>query len=69
MVSFKDAANASEEETVILAWIVFESKEQRDKVNAAVMDDARLKEMMDSQSSPFDYKRMAYSGFTTLVKL
>ena len=69
MVSFKTAAKASEEETVIFAWIIFESREHRDKVNAAVMKDARLKEMMDSQSSPFDYKRMAYGGFQTLVSI
>ncbi len=69
MVSFKKSADASDSETVIFAWIVFESKEQRDKINAAVMEDSRLKEMMDPQSSPFDYKRMAYGGFTTLVEL
>jgi len=69
MVSFKKSADASEDETVIFAWIVFESKEERDKINAAVMEDSRLKEMMDPQSSPFDYKRMAYGGFTTLVEL
>jgi uncharacterized protein YbaA (DUF1428 family) len=55
MVSFKKSADASEDETVIFAWIVFESKEQRDKINAAVMEDSRLKEMMDSHSSLFDY--------------
>jgi uncharacterized protein YbaA (DUF1428 family) len=69
MVSFKKAANASEEETVIFSWIVFESREQRDRVNAAVMNDSRLKEMMESGFEPFDYRRMAYGGFKTLVNL
>jgi uncharacterized protein YbaA (DUF1428 family) len=70
MVSFKKSADAAEGETVIFAWIVFESREYRDKVNAAVMEDTRLKEMMDSaDSKAFDYKRMAYGGFKTLVKL
>jgi len=69
MVSFKKAANASEEETVIFSWIVFESREQRDRVNAAVMNDPRLKEMMESGFEPFDYRRMAYGGFKTLVNL
>jgi uncharacterized protein YbaA (DUF1428 family) len=68
MVSFKKAADTSEEETVIFSWIVFESKEQRDRVNAAVMNYPRLKEMMESGSEPFDYKRMAYGGFKTLVR-
>jgi uncharacterized protein YbaA (DUF1428 family) len=70
MFSFKEMAKTSEEETVIFSWIVFESREHRDKVNAAVMADARMKEMMDSsQSKAFDYKRMAYGGFKTIVKL
>ena len=56
MVSFKKAANTSEDETVIFSWIVFESKEHRDRVNAAVMNDPRIKEMM------------AYGGFKTLVR-
>ncbi|MCI0488546.1 MAG: DUF1428 domain-containing protein [Blastocatellia bacterium] len=66
-VSFKKAADASEEETVIFSWIVFESREHRDKVNAAVMNDPRLKEMMEPGFQPFDYRRMAYGGFKTLV--
>ncbi|MDQ3749367.1 MAG: DUF1428 domain-containing protein [Acidobacteriota bacterium] len=70
MVSFKKSADAAENETVIFSWIVFESREHRDKVNAAVMEDPRLKEMMDSAvSKAFDYKRMAYGGFKTLVRL
>jgi uncharacterized protein YbaA (DUF1428 family) len=66
MVSFKQSAGASEEETVILSWIIYESKEHRDKVNAAVMDDPRIKEMME-KDPPFDSKRMAYGGFKSLV--
>jgi uncharacterized protein YbaA (DUF1428 family) len=69
MLSFKEVADTYEEETVIFSWIVFESREQRDRVNAAVMDDPRIKEMMESGSEPpFDYKRMAYGGFKTLVR-
>lgn len=68
MVSFKKAANTSESETVIFSWIVFESKEQRDRVNAAVMNDPRIKEMMESGPELFDYRRTAYGGFKTLVR-
>lgn len=67
MVSFKKAADTSEEETVIFSWIVFESREHRDSVNAAVMNDPRIKDMMESGSELFDYRRMAYGGFKTLV--
>lgn len=67
MISFKKAADTSEEETVIFSWIVFESREHRDSVNAAVMNDPRIKDMMESGSELFDYRRMAYGGFKTLV--
>jgi len=68
-VSFTQSAGASEDEIVVLSWIVFESKEHRDRVNAAVMADHRIKAMMDSPFQPFDCKRMAYGGFKTLVKM
>ena len=68
MVPFTTMANTSENETVIFSWIVYESKEHRDTVNAAVMNDPRLKESMGDCKDVFDYKRMAYGGFKTLVK-
>jgi uncharacterized protein YbaA (DUF1428 family) len=68
MLSFKKVANASDEETVIFSWIVFESREARDRINAEVMNDPRIKEMIESGGPEiFDYKRMAYGGFKTLV--
>ena len=69
MLSFKTIAGASDDETVIFAWIVFESREHRDTVNEAVMSDPRLKEDMEASKNLFDFKRMAYGGFKTLVKL
>jgi uncharacterized protein YbaA (DUF1428 family) len=68
-VSFKKAAGASEEETVVFSWIIFESREHRDQVNAAVMNDPRIKETMELAGQPFDCTRMAYGGFKTLVKI
>ena len=68
MLSFKKIAGAGDDETVIFAWIVFESREHRDKVNAAVMADPRLKEDMESSKGLFDFKRMAYGGFKSLVE-
>lgn len=67
MVSFCQSAGASADETVIFSWIIYESREHRDRVNAAVMNDPRIKEMMESGVQPVDYTRMAYGGFTTLV--
>lgn len=57
-------------ETVVFSWIVFRSRKHRDTVNAKVMKDARLAQMMtDPGSMPFDVKRMAYGGFAVLVDL
>ncbi len=69
MLSFKTIAGATDDETVIFAWIVYESREQRDKVNEAVMSDLRLKEDMEQHKNLFDFKRMAYGGFKTLVTI
>jgi uncharacterized protein YbaA (DUF1428 family) len=68
MVSFPQLAGAKPDETVVFAWIAYESREHRDAVNAKVMDDPRLKEMMSSDPQLFDCKRMAYGGFQTIVK-
>ena len=67
MVSFPQLAQAGPDETVVFAWVVFESREQRDRANEKIMADPRLKEMMDADKPTFDYKRMAYGGFRELV--
>jgi len=69
MVSFKKIAGAADDETVIFAWIVYESRAERDRVNAAVMNDPRIKEEMAPGDKTFDFKRMAYGGFKALVEL
>lgn len=69
MVSFTQLAGAKEGETVVFSWIVYESREHRDKVNAAVMDDPRMKDMMGINEEIFDWHKMAYGGFKTLVRL
>ena len=69
MLSFKKIADASEDETVIFSWIVYESREHRDKVNAAVMEDSRMKEDMETTKRLFDFRRMAYGGFKTIVEI
>jgi uncharacterized protein YbaA (DUF1428 family) len=66
-VPFPQLAGTKPDETVIFSWIVFESRESRDQVNARVMADPRIKEMCDESNSPFDFKRMAYGGFKVLV--
>jgi uncharacterized protein YbaA (DUF1428 family) len=53
-------------ETVVLSYVVFKSRKDRDRVNAKVMKDPRLANM-DMTSMPFDIKRMVYGGFKLLV--
>lgn len=67
MLSFKKSADTQENETVILAFIVYESKEERDRINKLVMEDERLKDCMNIHGKIFDFKRMAYGGFKTIV--
>lgn len=54
-------------ETAVFSWIVYKSRAQRDKINAAVMKDPRLAHSMDPKKMPFDVKRMSMGGFTVLV--
>lgn len=69
LVSFRNAAGATEDETVIFSWIIYASKEHRDSVAAAVMQDPRLENMVDKDNEPFDMRRMAYGGFKPLVAI
>lgn len=50
-----------------MAYIVYESREHRDAVNAKVMADPRILEMCDKGNPIFDYSRMAYGGFRQIV--
>ena len=43
VTSFPQAVKLEDDEVVVFSWIVYESREQRDRVNAAVMSDPRLK--------------------------
>lgn len=68
MVSFKTSADCKDNETVVLAWIIYPSREERDRINAAVMADPRMNDMMDKSKPIFDFTRMAYSGFKDIVR-
>ena len=68
-VPFPKAARVKRGETVVFSWIVYRSRAHRDRVNAKVMRDPRLKDMMDPKSMPFDMKRMTYGGFDVIVDL
>jgi len=66
--SFPQSVKLKPGETVVFSWIVFKSRAQRDRVNAKVMKDPRLANMMDPKAMPFDAKRMFWGGFKVLVE-
>ena len=66
--SFPQSVKLEPDETVVLAWIVYESREHRDRVNEQVMNDPRIANM-DPKSMPFDTKRMFWGGFTVFVDI
>ncbi len=69
VTSFPQSVNLKEDETVVFSWILYESREQRDSINAKVMADPRLADMMDPKDMPFDGMRMFWGGFKTIVEL
>jgi len=65
--SFTDLMSSSENEVIIFGWVVFESREARDRANEKVANDPRMAGLMESSNSGFDAKRMAYGGFKALI--
>jgi uncharacterized protein YbaA (DUF1428 family) len=66
--SFPRSVKLKPDETVVFSWIIYKSRAHRDRVNAKVMADKRLADMMNPKTLPFDAKRMIFGGFESLVK-
>lgn len=67
--AFAEMAGASDTDNVWFSFIIFESKEHRDEVNAKVMEE--MSESFDEQAGfemPNDMTKMAYGGFTVAVE-
>ncbi len=70
VLPFSTIAKMKPNETVIFAYIVFKSRKHRDRVNAKVMAYFEKKYAKKTdQKMPFDPKRIAYSGFKTIVQV
>ena len=67
LTSFPRSVKLKPNETVVFSWITYKSRKHRDKVNANVMKDPRIANMMDPKAMPFDGKRMIYGGFEVFV--
>ena len=50
--SFPRSVKLKRGETVVFSWIVYKSRDHRDRVNAKVMKDKRLAKMMDPRRCP-----------------
>lgn len=66
---FPKAIKLRDGETVFFSFITYKSRADRDKINAKVMNDPRMKKMMDDAKMPFDVKRMLCGGFKSLVNM
>jgi uncharacterized protein YbaA (DUF1428 family) len=66
VTSFPQSVKLEPDETVVFAWIVYESRARRDEINAKVMKDPRIAGV-DPAKLPFDGKRMIFGGFESLV--
>ena len=70
MVPFPRLAKVKRGEAVMFSWIMFKSKADRNRVNARVMKDPFMNDpKVKDKLMPFDVKRMAYGGFSPIVKL
>lgn len=69
--SFSEVLGAKEDETIVFGWVVFESRESRDRANKLVSSDPRMVDLIDPLTNPnkmiFDPKRMLYGGFKLLI--
>jgi uncharacterized protein YbaA (DUF1428 family) len=66
--SFPQSVQLKADETVVFSWIVFESRESRDTVNAKVMADPRMAAVMTLGGQTFDTQRMFWGGFKGIVE-
>ncbi len=66
-VPFPKAQKLKAGETVMFAYITYKNRAHRDRVNARVMKDPELVAGCDPKNMPFDFNRMNYGGFKTIV--
>lgn len=66
--SFPRSVKLKPDEEVWLSWIVYASKKDRNRINAAAMKDKRMAPLMNAKTAPYDGKRLFYGGFAVSVK-
>lgn len=70
--SFIPTLDAKEDEVIVFGWMVFPSKEVRNKANKLVPQDSRIPSLISKLTHAeriiFDAERMLYGGFKPLVQ-
>ncbi len=66
--SFPQSVKLRPGEVVVFSWVIYQSRRQRDRVNAKVMKDPRIVAMA-KKKLPFDGQRMFWGGFRTFVDM
>ena len=69
ITSFPQSVKLKPDEIVVFSWIVYKSRKHRDSVNAKVMKDPHMVDMMDPKALPFDGQRMFWGGFEVLIDI
>lgn len=70
--SFPEALGAQENETIVFGWVMFESRDSRDRANKLVMEDPRMADLLAPLTKPskiiFDPSKMIYGGFQSFIE-
>lgn len=66
VTDFYRAVDAKDDETVVVSWFEYPSREVRDAANAKFRTDPRMQPL--SEGIPFDARRMILGGFEGLVE-
>src|SRR5690554_1804961 len=71
VTSFPRAVQVQDDEIVVFSWIVYESRETRDAINAKVMGEFKSLGLFEEfeRNPPFDGKRMIFGGFRPFMGL
>lgn len=67
--SFPRSVKLKSGEIVVVSYIVYKSRRDRDQANKKIMQDPRIKKMFDMKNMPFDTKRMFWGGFKVIVNV
>ena len=64
---FPQIMSTSEDEVVWFSYIEYETKDERDRINAEVAKEMAQKHEENPEEMPFDMSKMAFGGFHARV--